>query len=301
MDTVTPATGIRVIRDKDTFRSGGDTVLGADDKSGIAILLEVMQSLVEEQVEISPVELVLTTCEEIGLLGAKYLNMELVDAKVGFALDSSGTDHVIIGAPAANKLRIEVTGLAAHAGLNPEKGISAIQLAAQAIGRLRLGKLDNESTANIGRISGGTATNIVPARVLIEGEVRSHSEEKLRRYTEAVQNGFEQTIAEWRDPLGQLSDRPTVTVEARREYPRLAVSRSHPLVQRIESAAARLGRSLEYITAGGGSDANIFAGHGRTTVILGTGMSKVHTTAEQITLDDMVRTAELVRAVIVCR
>ncbi|MEW6219405.1 MAG: M20/M25/M40 family metallo-hydrolase [Thermodesulfobacteriota bacterium] len=298
MDTVGPTEGLAVVREGDRFRSAGNTVLGGDDKSGLAILAEVCRTLYDQRIPHRPFQLVFTTCEEIGLLGAKHLDFSLVSARMGYALDSSGVDQVVVGAPAANRLRFLVKGLAAHAGLCPEKGISAIQLAAQAIAGLRLGRLDDESTANIGRIAGGTATNIVPPEVVVEGEVRSHDLAKLEAFTRAMREAFSTAVAGWRDRSGQVAARPGLEIDEELEYPRLGAAADEPVVQEVTAAAARLGRQLSLIRAGGGSDANIFAGQGLATVILGTGMSKVHSTQEEILLPDMLRTAELVLAIL---
>jgi len=298
MDTVEPACGVKVKRDGDIFSSAGDTVLGGDDKAGIAILLEMMRYLQRNNIPHGPVELVFTTCEEIGLLGAKALEHGLVKAKMGYALDSTGTDNVVLGAPSANHFRAQIKGLAAHAGLRPEEGINAIQLAARAISQLRLGRLDQESTANIGKISGGTATNIVPDLVKIEGEVRSHSTQKLAQYTESIQEAFAEIVNSWKDPRQKIESRPELVFETAEEYPVLKLDREAPVVRRISRAAERLERSLEYIIAGGGSDANIFNGYGLQTPIVGIGMKDVHTIDESISLQDMVRTAELLISIV---
>lgn len=176
MDTVSPCIGVQVRFDGTSFTSRGDTILGADDKAGIAMLVEMMRILQETKTPHAPIELIFTTCEEIGLLGAKHLDYSKVEARMGFALDSAGVDLAVIGAPAANRFTVKIQGVAAHAGLHPEQGVNGIQLASQAISGLDLGRLDDESTANIGLISGGTATNIIPDQVLIHGEVRSHCE-----------------------------------------------------------------------------------------------------------------------------
>jgi tripeptide aminopeptidase len=293
MDTVEPGVGVRVRRRGDTFTSAGATILGADDKSGIAIFIEVMQALQEQKIAHGPVEFIFTTCEEVGLLGVKALNFPDMQAEIGYALDSTGTDRVVIGAPAANRLTIEISGIAAHAGLEPEKGINAIQLAARAIAKLNLGRLDEESTANIGLIAGGTATNIVADKVVIQGEVRSHAETRLAAYTENMQKIFAQTVQEWTDPE-RGSVNPKLMFGVHKEYPVMRLNQSDPVLQRIAGAAAGLDRKLQYVVAGGGSDANIFCNQGKPCAIIGTGMTNVHSTEESIELADMVSTAELV-------
>ncbi|MBA3007904.1 MAG: M20/M25/M40 family metallo-hydrolase [Proteobacteria bacterium] len=200
MDTVEPGCGVEVVQTGDIFTSRGDTVLGSDDKSGIAALIELIRILQENRIAHGPLELLFTTCEEIGLLGAKALDCTRLKAGYGYALDSTGIDRIITGAPAANKLRIEVHGIAAHAGLHPEQGISALCLTANAITKLRLGRLDEESTANFGLIHGGVATNIIPDHITIEGEVRSHSLQKLAAHTAEIQRTFQQVIECWPFP-----------------------------------------------------------------------------------------------------
>ncbi|SHO50413.1 M20/M25/M40 family metallo-hydrolase [Desulfopila aestuarii] len=298
MDTVQPGDGVEVDRKGDIFTSRGETILGGDDKSGIAAIIEMMTLLTENNIDHGLIEIVITTCEEIGLLGAKHLEHRLLKAKYGYALDSSGIDKVIIGAPSANKFKIIVTGAAAHAGLNPEQGISAIQVAAEAITKVQLGRLDEESTANFGIIGGGVATNIVPEQVTIEGEVRSHSSEKLAHYTAEIKRVFEATVADWQtSPENTL--RPKVQIEALSEYPAMLLSMDSPVIRRVRSAGESIGKNINFVVAGGGSDANIFNGFGLPTAIIATGMDKVHTTDEQLDLNDLVSVTELISTVAV--
>lgn len=297
LDTVEPARGVKVLREGTRFSSAGDTVLGGDDKAGIAILIEAIRAITEEGLSHLSFDLVFTTCEEIGLRGAKALDLSLLRAREGYALDSSGVDLLIIGAPAANHFHFTVTGAAAHAGLHPERGINAIQLAARCLADLPLGRLDEESTANIGRITGGTATNIIPERVLVEGEVRSHSPEKLTAFSQQIKDTIQAAIDHWSPvPGAQLGAgfRPRLDFQLTQEYPAMHLDRTASVLQRVDKAAARLQREIRYERAGGGSDANIFNGKGLPTAIIGIGMDHVHSTEETIDLQDMKRTAELV-------
>ncbi|PLX48048.1 MAG: peptidase M20 [Desulfobulbaceae bacterium] len=298
MDTVLPAIGVKVKREGEVFSSAGDTVLGSDDKAGIAALIEVMRTLQEKNIPHGPVEYIFTTCEEVGLLGVKALDPSLIKAKIGYALDSSGINRVVIGAPAANRITAEVKGLASHAGLSPEKGISAIQLAARAIARLKLGRLDPESTANIGVIEGGTASNIIPESALVQGEVRSHNVKLLQEHTAHIRSTFEEEIATWSDPEGVVEGRPSLDFTAVDDFPILKLDRDSAVIKRVEAAAALIDRELHYVVAGGGSDANIFNGYGLQCAILSTGMDKVHSTRETIKLSDMALTADLIMAIL---
>lgn len=297
MDTVEPGDGVKVVRTGDIFTSEGDTILGGDDKTGIAGILELLTVLKESKTPHPTIEVVITTCEEIGLLGAKNFEYDKIQTKYGYALDSTGIDQVIIGAPAANKIQIEINGLAAHAGLCPEAGINALSLAAKALNDIRLGRLDEESTCNFGLIQGGVATNVVPELVILKGEVRSHSNAKLIRYTEEIVATFERTIAEWQNGTTTLDKRPSVKIEIVDDYPVLAINKDTPVIERLQQGAEIAGRTLQFIVAGGGSDANIFCSYGLPTAIVATGMDKVHTLEEQLDLNDLVSLTELLYGV----
>ncbi|MBW2501387.1 MAG: M20/M25/M40 family metallo-hydrolase [Deltaproteobacteria bacterium] len=298
MDTVVPATGVRVRREGEVFTSAGDTVLGSDDKAGIASLIEVMRTLQEKNIPHGPVEYVFTTCEEVGLLGVKALDPKQIAAKIGYALDSSGINRVVVGAPAANRIRAGITGLASHAGLAPEKGISAIHLAARAIARLELGRLDQESSANIGLIKGGTATNIVPESVIVEGEVRSHDVSLLKEHTEHIRAVFQEEVDNWAPSRGTPGAKPSLQFAVIDDYPVMKLAQDSAVIRRVEAAARTRGVHLDYVVAGGGSDANIFNSFGLQCAILSTGMDRVHSTRETIKLSDMALTAELVLAIL---
>lgn len=299
LDTVEPCRGVKVKRQGDLFTSTGETVLGGDDKAGIAIIIEVMRVLHEQQIPFRPVELLFTTCEEIGLLGAKHLDPGLLQARFGYCLDSDGTDRLIIGAPAANHLYVEILGRAAHAGLCPEKGISAIQIASQAIAGMKLGRLDQESTANLGVIQGGTASNIIPDQVLLKGEVRSHSAEKLARYTRELEENFKGAVEDFASKAKPGDDgRPACVFQAVSQYPPMRLQLNDFVVRHASRCAAALDRKLELVVAGGGSDANIFNASQLQAAILGIGMENVHSVQEQISLTDLVQVAKLVAALI---
>ncbi len=296
MDTVEPATGVEVVRTGDIFTSKGETVLGADDKSGVAAILELLAVLQENKTPHPMIEVIVTTCEEIGLLGAKHLDYQQLQTKYGYALDSSGIDHVIVGAPAANKISISVKGLAAHAGLCPEAGINALALTVEALSGLRLGRLDEESTRNFGAIQGGVATNIVPEQVVLKGEVRSHSTTKLNLYTREIIDAFENAIGRWQGNPAAGDKRPSFKFEIIADYPALTIDKDSPVLQRVYKAEKISGKNLQYIIAGGGSDANIFFSYGLPTAIIATGMNKVHTLEEQLDLNDLVSLTELLHA-----
>ncbi|MDH3348996.1 MAG: M20/M25/M40 family metallo-hydrolase [Desulfobulbaceae bacterium] len=296
MDTVEPSCGVKVRFRDGIFTSSSDTILGSDDKSGIAAILEAIRLVRENDVHIRPVELVFTTCEEIGLLGAKALDPQNIEANMGYSLDSTGFGKVIIGAPASNHFSITVQGVAAHAGLHPEWGVNAITLAARALAKVPNGRIDPESSVNIGVINGGAAVNIVPEKVVVEGEIRSHSLKTLQDLTRRVVTPFEEVVNQWSDPTGLAKGKPTVNIEVTESFPLMYIRQNDAVVKEIDAVAKAMGLELEYDVAGGGSDANIFNGYGLSTAIVATGMTHVHSTDEQVSLQDMKRLTELVLA-----
>lgn len=297
MDTVEPGRGVHVDFSRGRFRSRGDTVLGADDKSAIAIILEMVCALREDARSHGPLELVFTVGEEVGLLGAKHLDHRVLKARFGYVLDTSDTDGLVTRAPASNQIGCQVLGLAAHAGAEPERGINAISLASKAIAGLKLGRLDDETTCNIGLIQGGCATNIVPEKVQVKGEVRSHDTTKLERVTQNILEAFKSTIADY-PTRGTPAERPQLKTTVEREFDALRIADDHAVVELAREAAQRLGRRLTTKTSGGGSDANVFFPKGIVAGILGTGMQDVHTVRESVELVEMVRAAELLEEIV---
>ena len=298
MDTVQPGEGVKVRFSDGTFTSDGSTILGADDKSAVAIIIETLRVLREQNLVFGPLEIVVTVCEEIGLLGAKNLDYSLLKARFGYSIDTKDTEGIVTRAPSANHLQFRIHGRDAHAGAAPEKGINAIQLASQAISAIRIGRIDEETTANIGLIDGGKATNIVPSLVNVAGEVRSHDPEKLEEETQKIVETFERTVSGYRESFPSEDGLPMLDVDVREDFSVLQIPDDHPVVTLAKKAASNLGRQMAIKMSGGGSDANIFFGHGVVTGILGTGMTDMHTVRESIRLEDMVKSAELLLEII---
>lgn len=297
MDTVEPASNVQVVRTGDIFTSKGNTILGADDKSGITAIIELLTVLKKNNDSHPPLEIVLTVGEELGLIGAHNLEVEKIRSPYGYALDSCGIDQVIIGAPATCKFDITVIGKAAHAGLAPESGISALKLTANALSQLDVGRLDEESTRNFGEIKGGVAFNIIPEKITIKGEVRSHNEEKLTAYLEEIHQAFNSTIAAWQSNEQTKDAKPQYIFTETGNYPALKLTKESPVIERVIRAAEMTGKNINYIVAGGGSDANVFFGKNLPTAIIATGMNKVHTTDEELDLNDLVSLTELLYSI----
>ncbi len=297
MDTVEPGKGVTAVLRDGVFTSDGTTILGADDKSALAIILETLRVLKEERIVHGPLEIVFTICEEVGLMGAKHLDYDLLTAAYGYVLDATDTEGIVTRAPAANRIELVVHGKASHAGAAPEKGINAIWLAGQAIGGLSLGRVDRETTCNIGVIEGGIATNIVPDKVIVKGEVRSHDSKKLQAVTDTIVSAFQKAVDGCRVETYN-EERPRLEVNVERDFPATHIPENHPVVTLAQQAAANLGRNMICKLSGGGADANIFFEKGIFTGVLGTGMKDVHTVGESVALDDMVKSVELLLEII---
>ncbi len=297
MDTVEPGRGIKAVLKDGLFTSDGTTILGADDKSAIAIIIETVNVLKENNLPHGPLELVFTVCEESGLQGAKHLNYGLITATCGYVLDSAETQGIVTRAPAANRFEFVVHGKEAHAGAFPERGINAIRLASKAIEGLNIGRIDDETTCNIGMINGGVATNIVPNRVTVQGEARSHNQEKLDRVTNHIVDTFKCVVENEKQ---RSSDKllPAIDVFVENDFSLTHIPDDHPVVTCVMQAAEKLGKKMTVRKTGGGSDANIFFKNGIVTGVLGTGMCDVHTLHESVKVDDMVDSATLLLEII---
>ena len=294
MDTVVPGRGIKPIREPDRIRTDGATILGADDKSGIAIILEVLTVLNERRISHPPVEVVFTICEEAGLVGAKHLDVRSLRSRNGLVLDSCPADSLFTRGPAADKLEFTVHGLAAHAGVCPEEGLNAIHIASEAIARMRLGRIDADTTANLGLIEGGSAVNIVPDRVTVRGEARSHDESKLAAQSSHMAECFRDAVRTHRVVKDGRDVHARVEEKIERDYPRMALGEDAPIVKWVLSAAAKMKVPIACRKTGGGCDANVFNGHGLNVANLGTGMREIHTVNEHLLLREFEQTARVV-------
>lgn len=297
MDTVEPGKGIKALFKNGIFTSDGSTILGADDKSSIAVILESLRVLKESELQHGPIDLVLTICEEIGLLGAKHFDSSLIDAKFGYALDATDVNGIIVRAPAANKFEFKIHGKDSHAGAAPEKGINAILLASKAIAGLEMGRIDVETTCNIGIIEGGIATNIVPNLVTVKGEVRSHDTDKLTKVTDNIVSSFKDVV-ESSSKMDSKDNLPRLEISIENDFPRTDIPEDHPVVEMAVQAGKNLGRKIVCKASGGGADANIFFKTGIITGVLGTGMRNMHSVRENVELDSMVKATELLIEII---
>lgn len=290
MDTVVPGQGIKPQIKDGYITSDGTTILGADDKAGLAAILETIKVYNEQNLQHGTVQFIITAGEESGLVGSRALDPSLLTASFGYAIDSDGpVGDIVVAAPTQAKVLAKIYGKTAHAGVAPEKGISAITLAARAISKMPLGRIDEETTANIGSFAGGKQTNIVCDYVEILAEARSLETGKMEEQVEKMKRAFEQTA----EDMGGRAE-----VEVKVMYPGYKQQAGDRVVEVARAAAKTIGRDSNLTRSGGGSDANVIAGFGIPTVNLSVGYEEIHTTNERIPVAELVKTAELIAAII---
>ncbi len=285
MDTVEPGRGIKpVIRDG-VITSDGTTILGSDDKAGIAIILETLQIIKEKHLPHPPIEVVLSVQEELGLLGAKHLDMAQLKSRSGLVLDGGGSPGTIVrSGPSQDTFQISIKGEAAHAGVAPEKGVDALSIAADALVRMPLGRVDEETTCNMGVINGGTARNIVPDKVLLLGEARSRNNDKLTILSDIIVKALQNAAH---------SRGGEVIIKRERAYDAYRLGDDAPIVQAVARAAQDSGYEPQLLEGGGGTDGNHYNAANIQAATISAGMAEVHTLHEHIAIDDLIGCAEV--------
>ena len=284
MDTVVPGINVKPhVSDDGYIYSDGTTVLGSDDKAGLAAIIETIEYLQEHNLPHGQIQFIITVGEESGLKGAKELDSNELDAQFGYAVDAS--QHVgttVVGAPTQMSIHTTITGKTAHAS-TPDKGVSAINIAAKAISKMKLGRIDEYTTANIGKFHGGSATNIVADEVVLEAEARSHNDESINQQVTHMKDIFESTAKE-------LGEEAHVRIE--KSYPGFKIEDNAEVTQYAINSAKELGLTGDTVIAGGGSDGSIINTFGIPTVILGVGYENIHTTSERISVQSLNQLAQ---------
>jgi len=279
LDTVPPTAAIEPLVEDGTVRNAAGTILGADDKSAVAAMLEAARSVLSKGRPHAGIELLFTPQEEVGLIGATAFDHERLRARIGYVYDQAAPiGTVILGAPYSQSIEVTFHGRAAHSGMHPDEGRSAIAAAARAISEMRLGRVDELSTANVGTISGGTATNIVPEWCSFVAEARSHDERRLADLVQEMQDAI--TFA------AGIAECEASTV-ARKSYRGYRFGRADRPVVLAAAALARCGHEVSYELSGGAADANVFNERGLEVVNLANGMTDIHTPAERIAVADL--------------
>jgi tripeptide aminopeptidase len=289
-DTVPPTDAIDPVVEDGVVRNARPTILGSDNKAAVAVMLEAARRVLAENRRHAGLELVFTTKEEVGLVGAYAFDHTRLAATVGYVYDQAApVGGVVLGAPSAQQLDVTFHGRAAHAGMYPEEGRSAIAAASRAISEMRLGRIDDETTANVGQITGGTAANIVPEWCSFVAEARSHDERKLAELVREMQDAitFAAGVAECE-----------VETSVSRSYRAYRFRRGDAAVALAADALQRCGFEPSYGLSGGGADANVFNERGLQCVNVANGMTEIHTPDEHIAVDDLEAMVEVTLALL---
>ena len=290
LDTVPPEGPIQPVIEEGVVRNAAGTILGADNKSAVAAMLEGARRVLAENRPHGGIELLFTPKEEVGLLGAAAFDLERLHARLGYVYDQAAPiGDVILGAPYSRAMQVRFHGRAAHSGMYPEEGRSAIAAAARAISDLRLGRVDEETTANVGIIQGGTAGNIVPEWCTLDAEARSHDERKLDELVQEMVDAFSFAAG--------LED-CEVETKVSKSYKGYRFKKDDPVVRIAAAALERSGYKPVYGLSGGAADANIFNEHGLACLNLANGMQDIHTPDERITVADLEGMVEVTLALV---
>ncbi len=285
MDTVEPGRGIQPIIEGNKITSDGTTILGGDAKAGVAAILEGLQTAYDNGIDRIDLQPVFTREEEIGLVGAQNVDFNLIIGTHGVVFDGNGSvSRVFTASPTYIGFNISVKGRAAHAGVEPEKGLSAIRIASELITNLEQGRLDEETTFNIGKIEGGTVRNAVPENTQIEGEFRSHNLETI----ELLQASVKAKISEFREkyPEAEIID------SFRENFAAYKLTADDSMVKLACSTMIDMGIKPTLETTGGGTDANVFNKHGIPCVVVGMGTNDMHTVREYVKIDELEEVAQ---------
>ena len=279
MDTVPPDGELEPVVADGVVRNAGGTILGCDNKAAIAAMLEGVRRVLVEDVPHAGIELVFTPKEEVGLVGAYAFDSDRLRAEVGYVYDQEGPmGEVVLGAPWSRAMEVRFHGRSAHAGMAPEEGRSAIQAAAKAIADLRLGRVDEVTTSNVGTITGGTAGNVVPEWCAFDAEARCHDDAKLAEFVQEMLDAFSFAATE---------TECDVETTVRKSYDGYRLKRDEPAVVLAATAFSRCGFEPRYGLSGGGADANVFNGRGRRCVNLSHGVFGFHTPDEHVSVADL--------------
>ncbi len=289
MDTVSPTAGIRPSIKRGMFRSDGNTILGADDRAGIAMILELLAHWKDTGRAHPPLEIAFTVAEEIGLQGAKQIGRGVLKSAMGYVLDSSlPVGAAVNEAVTHHRMILRVQGRTAHAGVEPEKGINAICIAAKALSRLPTGRITKRTTCNVGVIAGGTAFNVVPSLTQVDLEIRSASSRVAAGLIRRVRRSFREAA---RKAGGKVAIKEWKDFEAFRVSPRA------PVAQFFRQGAGKMGLNPSLRMYGGGSDGNIFNRRGIPCLVLGLGYKEPHTARERMAVADLMRGTQLLAAI----
>ena len=292
MDTVEPGRGVKPIIDGDKIHTDETTILGGDCKAGLATILEALESIKADGLQRVPVQVVLSRDEELGLLGAKNLDFSTIRAKQAVVFDGDGpVNQITSGSPTYVAFDIDIVGRAAHAGVEPENGISAIRIAAEIIVQLQQGRLDENTTLNVGMIQGGSVRNAVPEHATFAGETRSHNPEALDRVQSYLLNVLQETRGRYPEAV--------IAETFNTEFEAYTVDPGEPVAMRVIQALAAQGLQPELVLSGGGTDGNVFRSNGINAVVLGVADHAAHTVREHVFIPELEQAAAFCRALLI--
>jgi len=277
---------IPVLKNSRVVNENKNCILGGDDKVAVAAILEAVRVIIENNLKIGDIFIIFTISEESMILGAKHIDLKKVKAEYGFVFDGEGDIGTVFNeAPYHNSINIAVTGKAAHAGTVPEKGISSIKVASDAISKLKLGRIDGETTCNVGVIKGGVATNIIPEKTDVKAEARSLKLSKLIKITDQIKSTFQDSAVNYG---------AKIKVSVKREYNGFKIEENERVMLIAKKAIQNMGIKPRIIPTGGGSDVNIFNERGKKSVTLSSGMENVHSKNEYVKVREIVKLSSLI-------
>ena len=294
MDTVEPCNKKEVVIDEDgVIRSNGKTILGADDCSGIAAILEALQTIKEQNISHRPIEVLFTIAEEVYCKGIQHFDFSKIKSKEAYILDLTGpVGFAAFKAPTILSFTVTINGKSSHAGFAPENGIHSIVAAANAISTLSMGRIDEETTLNIGIIEGGIATNIVPNQCIVKGEIRSYSHKKSIELSEDIKQKFIDSAVK----IGATAD---FKVEIHCEAYEISID--HTVVKRFKRISNEQKLPTTLVETFGGSDNNVLAERGINGIVIGNAMNKCHSCEEYTTIEELCNIAELTTSLMISR
>ncbi len=293
MDTVKPGKGIKPQVKGGRVTSDGTTILGADDKAGVAVVLEVLRTLKEQKPDCGPVQALFTLNEENGMGGAKNMDYSKIKGRDGLILDNESVSELLIQGPEVCDFKVTIQGAAAHAGVCPEKGISALEVAAKALSMMKLGRIDKDTVCNFGVVNGGEVTNVVMPLLTMKGEVRSLYSKKLQKQIKHMKDCFAKAAKAFTKRVGGKTIKPVITIETPQRYGALYVPKTAPAVKLVMAAAKKYGVKMVAGPSGGGCDANVMCQHGLVMPNMGVGCQNCHTTQEYLDLKEFYQAAAI--------
>jgi len=279
MDTVKPGKNINHQILNNRIVTDGKTILGADDKAGIAAILTLLKLIHKEKFKCCPIDIVFTASEEVGLLGSKNLDFSLLNAKYGYILDSEGPiGSACTKAPSYLYVKVKVIGKAAHSAISSKAGINAIKIAADAISKIPTGKIDKDTSVNIGKIFGGTAINIIPDFTEVEFEIRSYLEHKINKFYKLIENEFKKAAKKFKGKIEIFSEK---------QFEKYEIPSSSKVVRNFKKVCKTLKITPKLEKSFGGSDSNVFNNNNIETLDISAGYKNPHSTDESIDLKSL--------------